>query len=211
MPPMDPTKNKNNSSREVRFLSESLEIRSADNSPGTIAGYAAVYESETDLGYFREVLKRGAFRKSLAEGRDVRALWNHDSSIVLGRTSAGTLRLEEDDKGLKFEIDLPDTQAGRDAATSIGRRDVTGMSFGFEVVTAKWVEEQEKDTELREIYDLRLWEISPVTFPAYQDTDVAKRGLDELMAQKAKQNQKQALKIRHLRHLQKEQDRRFKQ
>lgn len=139
-----------------------------------VGGYAVVWESESvDLGGFVERVARNAFQSSLA--KDIRAHWNHDPAIVLGRTSSGTLRLAEDDRGLAFEVDMPDTQAARDALVSIERRDVTGMSFGFSVpkggdnwskVAGKW---------LRTLLEVNLAEISIVSYPAYQSTDVGVR------------------------------------
>lgn len=186
--------------REVRFqTATAVEIREADNSPGILTGYAAVYDSETDLGWFREVIRPGAFTRAVSEEQDVRALWNHETGIILGRTSAGTLTLTEDARGLAFELTLPDTQAGRDAATSIRRRDITGMSFGFQVAKARWIEEEARDSELREILDLNLFEISPVTFPAYADTDVGLRSLETFQAERAGKTNRRKMRARQLR------------
>lgn len=171
---------------ELRYLLASIELRDATaESPGTLEGYAAKYDSETEIGgWFREVIRPGAFTRALAEGQDVRALWGHDNRIVLGRRSAGTLEVNEDATGLKFRVVLPDTQAGRDAATSIKRGDVDGMSFGFRAVRERWTEEEGKP-ELRELLDLDLVEISPVAFPAYPDTSVAKRCLETFRAERS--------------------------
>jgi len=109
----------------------------------------------------------------------VKLLWNHDSGTVLGSTRAGTLRLEEDNVGLRVSADLPDTQAGRDAAYLIKRGDVDSMSFGFSVPKGgdEWVSENE-----RVLNSVRLFETSIVAFPAYTQTagSTAVRGLDKI-------------------------------
>ena len=111
----------------------------ADGKP-MIRGYAALFDSPSvDMGFI-ETIDPGAFKKSLKAKPDVRALWNHDPNIVLGRTTAGTLRLATDETGLAVEIDLPDTTDGRDLATLIERGDVSGMSFGFIVTKQTWDE-----------------------------------------------------------------------
>jgi HK97 family phage prohead protease len=198
--------------KELRFFTTApgIELRAAaDGSPGTLEGYAAVYDQETDLGYFREVIRPGAFSRAIRENQDTRALWNHDTGAILGRRSAGTLSIEEDSKGLKFSLTLPDTTTGRDAAVSIQRGDITGMSFGFSVTSARWLEEKDKDTELREILDLDLFEISPVTFPAYADTEVGLRSRDQFRAEKAGNHKQRAQRLRQLRHAQYIKTRRF--
>jgi HK97 family phage prohead protease len=121
---------------ERRALTAPLEVRADGKS---IAGYAAVFNSETDIGgMFREKIAPGAFAPSL--NADVRALWNHDTNHVLGRTKAGTLRLSEDAHGLAVEIDLPDTQAARDLRENMRLGNVDGMSFGFRVTKQEWDE-----------------------------------------------------------------------
>jgi HK97 family phage prohead protease len=158
---------------ERRALGAPLEVR-ADGQ--TVAGYAAIFNSETDIGgMFREKIAPGAFKPSLTG--DVRALWNHDSSHVLGRTKAGTLRLSEDDRGLAVEIDLPDTQAGRDLRENMRLGNVDGMSFGFRVTKQEW--DESGDIPLRTINEVELFEVSAVTFPAYEDTELALRSLDD--------------------------------
>jgi HK97 family phage prohead protease len=154
---------------ERRALTAPLEVR-ADSR--TIAGYAAVFNSVTDIGgMFREQIAPGAFKSSMAG--DVRALFDHDTSHVLGRTKSETLRLKEDAHGLAVEIDLPDTQTGRDLRESMTRGDIDGMSFGFRVTKQEWDESGE--IPLRTIREVELFEVSVVTFPAYADTEVALR------------------------------------
>lgn len=167
---------------ERRALIAPLEVRAESR---TIAGYAAVFNSETDIGgMFREQIAPGAFKSSLSA--DVRALFDHDTSHVLGRTKAGTLRMSEDAHGLAVEIDLPDTQTGRDLRESMARGDIDGMSFGFRVTKQEWDESGE--TPLRTIREVELFEVSVVTFPAYADTEVALRSLDEARKEQRQKN-----------------------
>jgi uncharacterized protein len=158
-----------------------VELR-ADGEQGesqapALRGYAAVFDqlSVVLYGMFRERIERGAFAGTI--GDDIRALWNHDSNLPLGRTKAGTLRLAEDSHGLRVEIDPPDTQAGRDAVESIRRGDVDQMSFMFDVLEDTW--DQDGDGQLiRTLRKVKLYEVSPVTFPAYQGTSVSARAGD---------------------------------
>lgn len=157
--------------------------RSADGMP-TLLGYAAVFNSRTSLGWYDEEIAPGAFGQSLSAGDDVRALYNHDSSMVIGRRTANTLRLSEDDTGLKIEIDLPDTTAARDLVANIESGNIDGMSFGFRAREQDWIE-KEGQPELRRLLDVELIEVSPVTFPAYPDTSIAKRSRDQIRAGQA--------------------------
>lgn len=161
---------------ERRISTLDLEVRALDGTPDkpSIAGYAAVFNQlSEDLGGFREKISPGAFTKSL--GNDVRALFNHDSNIVLGRTKAKTLRIAEDQKGLVIEIDPPDTEAARSLVASIKRGDISQMSFGFLTRSDIWEDIDGKI--VRTLIDVDLYDVSPVTFPAYPQTDVAARSL----------------------------------
>ena len=130
-----------------------------------------------DLGGFRERIRPGAFAESLASD-DIRALFNHDPNVILGRSRSGTLLLGEDDKGLRIEIDPPDTQSSRDLMVSIGRGDVNQMSLGFVVKPEGQVWEKDNDGRvMRTLTSVRLFDISPVVFPAYPETAVAVRAL----------------------------------
>ncbi len=144
----------------------------------TIGGYAAVFNTlSVVLWGFREELAPGAFAGSLSN--DVRALWNHDPAQVLGRTTNGTLRLEEDNTGLAFEVELPDTQVARDAWTLIERGDVNQMSFGFRSLPDGDEWRIDADGQyIRRVTKLDLAEVSPVTFPAYPDTSVGARAAE---------------------------------
>ena len=145
----------------------------------TLVGYAAVFNSRTDFDWFDEEIAAGAFSQSLSDGDDVRALFNHDSARIIGRRNAETLRLEEDAIGLRVEIDLPDTTTARDLVASVERGDIDGMSFGFRAREQEWIE-REDENELRRLINVELVEVSPVTFPAYADTSIAKRSHDAM-------------------------------
>lgn len=170
---------------ELRLL-PNAEVRLLDTGAGklpTIRGYAAVFNLlSQDLGGFYEVIRPGAFGKSLANS-DVRALVDHLPYRIIGRsrTSAvnpSTLRMTEDEHGLAVEIDPPDTSIGRDTVESIRRGDVTGMSFGFFTITDSWGNKEGKLT--RELIEVTLdgGDVSVVTYPAYPDTTVAVRSME---------------------------------
>ena len=155
-----------------------LEIRSNGTLSATgktLTGYAAVFNSEAVLGDFSEVIRQGAFAKSLATGSNIRALYQHQGDALLGTTRGGTLQLREDAKGLAFELALPDTSHGKDLAILVGRGDVAGCSFGFRVAPGgdRW--EQRGATLVRELIDVELVEVTLTSDPAYQDTSVAMR------------------------------------
>jgi HK97 family phage prohead protease len=164
--------------REYRYI-PAQELRTEQE--GTIIkGYAAVFNKwSEDLGGFREIIRPGAFTKTLKDGADVRALQNHESNYVLGRTKSQTLLLEEDDKGLAVEIHPPDTQYARDLIINIDRGDVDQMSFGFETIKDRWGREEGRNT--RELLEVKLFDVSIVTYPAYPQTVVQVRELfDEI-------------------------------
>jgi HK97 family phage prohead protease len=167
--------------REYRIQKNAIRAKKGEK-PG-IEGHAAVFNQlSVDLGWFRERIMPGAFTANLKASPDVRCLFNHDPNLILGRTTAGTLRLKEDDKGLFYDCDTPDTQTARDLQTSIERGDVDQCSFGFMVRKQKWSEEPDPDDptgksmmNVREVHDAELFDVSPVTYPAYTGTDVSKR------------------------------------
>ena len=160
--------------REIRI--GTVEVRS-DDGENRISGYAAVFNRLSEnLGGFREKIEPGAFDDVMDD--DVRALFNHESHLILGRTKADTLQLEADDNGLRYRIDPPDTQYARDLITSIKRKDVTQSSFAFRVNDDRW-DEDDDGRLVRTIKSFkRLYDISPVTYPAYPDTTVATRSMD---------------------------------
>ena len=160
---------------ERRAVGLPIELRSEGD--GTITGMAAVFNVETVIGGalgWREKIAPGAFDRALSNPDDVRALFNHDPNVLLGRTVSDTLRLSKTTRGLKYEIDLPDTAAARDVRELIKRGDVSGSSLGFRVLDDDWDESDVKQGKLplRTITDVELLDISAVTFPAYTTTSV---------------------------------------
>lgn len=139
-----------------------------------IVGYSAVFgvdaEIGTYFGSFRERIQKGAFKRAIREGQNVRALRNHDPDNLLGTTAAKTVRLKEDDTGLFIEIDTPDTTIGRDTAESVKRGDLSGMSFAFIVRKEKWINGEDGSPDMRIIQDVDLFDVGPVTYPAYTQT-----------------------------------------
>lgn len=166
---------------ERRYQASEFELRGQSGAGATLAGYAAVFDSPTVIAdLFREQIRPRAFRKTIKEG-DVRALFNHDPSMVLGRNKAGTLRMSEDATGLAYEVDLPDTQLARDLWTSIDRGDVSQSSFAFEVIKED-VDYPDDDMPSRSLREVRLYDVSPVTYPAYEDTSIAARAAEMFAA-----------------------------
>lgn len=193
--------------REFALESKRSEIRAVreEGKPSKLAGYAAPFNSESeDLGGFREVIAPGAFAETL-KGDDIRGLVNHETRLVIGRTTARTLKLWEDDRGLAFEIDLPNTSYANDLVESIERKDVTGMSFRFYLESfqdERWG--KFNGMWMRTLIKVRLVEVSPVTFPAYPGSAVASRsmgdgapeGLARAIAQDAAAAEERARRIR---------------
>jgi len=172
---------------ERRSIAVEIRAETVEGKGPCIRGHAAVFNSTSELlaGCFREVIMPGAFREALG-AYDTRALFNHNPNFVLGRSSAGTLRMAEDANGLAIEIDLPDTQVARDLEVSMRRGDIKEMSFGFTVGDGGQRWERDPDGSgnwTRTITKVdRLFDVSPVTSPAYQDSDCAMRSLEAVKA-----------------------------
>lgn len=165
--------------KELRVLDETTDPQTEGK---TIEGYASVFDSWSEsLGGndpFIEKVVKGAFEQTIQED-DIRALFNHDPNYVLGRNKSGTLTLQEDEKGLLVRITPPDTQWARDLLVSIGRGDINQMSFGFSVEADKWSYENGKD--IRELLKVKLFDVSPVTFPAYTQTECGLRSQSQVL------------------------------
>jgi HK97 family phage prohead protease len=166
---------------ERRFLNVA-ELRSVDGDKPVIAGYAAMFNCKSeDLGGYREVIKPGAFTDCLAGSPDIRCLRNHEPDMILGRTPK-TLKVREDNKGLYFECELPDTSYARDLMESIKRGDISQCSFGFYATEADFSiqptdEDPDEFEHIRELASCEVFDVSPVTYPAYPQTSVDMRAL----------------------------------
>jgi len=172
---------------ETRFF-KGTELRLSEGGAGPLlAGYIAVFNQlSDDLGGWREKILPGAFAETI-KAQDIRALWNHENDLVLGRNTAGTLELSEDAAGLAFTIQPPDTTWFRDRVVSLKRKDVTGSSFGFYTDADEWGTEPD-GSRVRSLKKVTLVEVSPgVTFPAYPQasTDVGKRSMEAWIASEA--------------------------
>ena len=157
------------------------EIRAA-NDGRTFEGYAARYNEPTQIGNprkggFFEQVGPTAFQRSLGEGSDVAALFNHDPNLLLGRTASGTLRLEHRDDGLHVTNDLPDTTTGNDVRALVNRGDIRGMSFTFVSRKDEWKSMPGGHAQLRTLHDVDILDVSPVTFPAYPSTTASVRSI----------------------------------
>lgn len=149
-----------------------VSVVRSEGKPTVVQGYGAVFYRANDPGteYWLcrdlvERIGRSAFERAIREKDDVRALENHDVNLLMGRSSAGTLRLSVDDIGLRYEFDLPDSPNGQNLANKLERKDITGSSFSFDILKVQYSEEQ--DYFVREMLDVKLYDVGPVTFPAY--------------------------------------------
>jgi len=174
---IDLWENKQEENMEREERSYKVEMRVEGGDEPKIRGHAAVFNKlSVDLMGFKEKVAPGAFIQSI-ENSDIRALWNHNPDYVLGRNKSGTLSLEEDKKGLAIEISPPDTQWARDLMETIKRGDVDQMSFAFQVKKDSW-DETGKES-VRTLEEVELFDVSPVTYPAYPQTDVKVRSAFE--------------------------------
>lgn len=183
--PMMASKDRAAGKYERRFTSnDACEVRVEErDGQSRLSGYAAVFhipgDDSTEYKLFDDLTERimpRAFNKALQDKHDVRALFNHDPSLILGRVGSGTLRLSKDQKGLKYTIDPP--AARSDVVEAIRRGDVTGSSFGFQVTEQKFRSEGTMD--VREIHSVRLLDVSPTTYPAYGGTSVGVRAAGDI-------------------------------
>ncbi len=169
-------------SKEIRASQEGEE----GEARLVISGRAAVYNEPSEGLLFEEVFEQRTFSESLKK-EDVVALFNHNPDLVLGRKSAGTLEIEEDEKGLGFRAFPPDTQTGRDLHTLVRRGDIIGASIGFRVPKGgdDWSMANNGTTLKRTIKKAELFDISPATYPAYPQTSVDVRSkMQELKQEK---------------------------
>jgi hypothetical protein len=160
-----------------------VSVEKRANGGRTIVGYAAVFYDgtpATEYALFEDLHERimpGAFDRVISDRHNVAALFNHDANVILGRTKAGTMRLSVDSKGLRYEIDAPETEQARAVITAIDRQDVAGSSFKFRVLKQMFV--SGGDFDIREIHDLTMdnRDCGPVVHPAYEAATVSMRSL----------------------------------
>jgi hypothetical protein len=168
---------------------DGAEYRIEPNAKGKmLSGYAARYAVlSEDLGGYREIIQPGFFDDALKRADDIYALLNHNDIYILGERNAGTLRLLSDLKGLRFEIDLPETRTVNDLVVSpVERKELKGTSFGFNAksldIGYTWTEDPDTGAEIRTLLPngaRRIYDVSPVTFPAYVGNEIALRSLAE--------------------------------
>lgn len=190
---------------ERRSMAGALELR-VSGGKKTLVGYAALYDSLSEnLGGFVEIIRPGAFDRAIKEGQEVIARREHDSRLLLGRRTAGTLRVTSDDKGLRYEVDLADTGPARDTYTDVELGNLRGSSFAFVLPgpdAQRWGT-AEDGTPLRELLDLDVIDVAPVATPAYPETTVSARAIEkakEIEMEKTKLSE-DALRQRALGHV----------
>jgi len=181
---------------EKRHFTTTFEKRADGETEGrTVHGYAAVFNSETDMGWYTEVIEQGAFDEAIGAS-DCRALFNHDANQLLARQSSGTLKLSIDKTGLAYEFSSPNTSTGNDILEMIERGDLKESSFAFTIKEQTWEDTKTDDGwEYKRIIKKveKLYDVAPVTYPAYGDTTVAKRSFDNWQTK----NQKPETKNRY--------------
>lgn len=187
-----------NQNKEQRTYLGSIEIRKNEDGTEsrTIEGYAAVFDSWShDLGWFKEKVSREAFDG--VDMSDVVATFNHDFNYPLARTSAGTLSLMVDERGLKYEFSAPNTTAGNDLLENIRIGNIKGSSFMFTVEEDSWTFKSGEDMDEREIKKVaRLFELGPVVMPAYPDTTVASRSAEAAKTDEAEELKSNSSKLK---------------
>lgn len=173
--------------RNFQAEHEFRAMKETDDSIGTIVGYAAVFDSESKIlaeqrrGVFVEVIKPGCFTKTIKDGFDTRAFFNHDPNQVLGRVGNGTVRLSQDKRGLHYEVDLsPNVSYARDLAENIRAGLITQSSFNFRAFEDNWDKRSSEGLRLREVRSARLNDVSPVSIPAYEAATASLRSFSVL-------------------------------
>lgn len=170
------------SKKEVRLV----EMRALENEEMTVEGYAAVFDSVTDLGWMKEVIDRHAFDN--ADMSDIVMKYNHENSVLpMARTRGGSLRFEIDDHGLKIRAKLPNTSTNRDIYTLIKEEVLNKMSFAFTVKR----QEYDYDTDTRKILEFdKIFDVSVVDVPAYEQTEIYARNKKQYEKEKQEYKEK---------------------
>jgi HK97 family phage prohead protease len=166
---------------ERRNITHEFRVSSAGEAP-RISGYAALFDTPSEnLGGWTETIDPHAFDSVMSGNPDVRALWNHNPDNVLGRTTANTLTLTIDSRGLSYVIDPPDTTLANDLMVSMRRKDITGSSFGFICKRDQWTDNQDGTVTRRILEFDEILDVSPVTYPAYSAATSQARSLPASM------------------------------
>ena len=167
--------------REMRDVALALEMRGMPGAGAKLVGYGAVFNSEADIGHFREVITPGAFKRTLKNRRNIHSFFNHNPDNLLGSTAAGSLSIAEDETGLRYELVLDDTDIARRVYRYVETNEVTGSSFAFSVPKGGDVwDYRDSDLPLRSVNEAILYELGPVVTPAYEDTTVNARASAEV-------------------------------
>lgn len=171
--------------KEVRSITVSnLEIRTEDGKT-VLAGYAARFNTLSDGMWFIEKIAPGAFAKTLGENNSIKALWNHNTDFPIASTDSGTLKLSEDDLGLRFEMSPINTSIGNDATEAVRSGVVKGVSFGFITKQDSW-DWTDEENPTRTLIEVELLEISPTPFPAYAATSISARSTENVLIEARK-------------------------
>lgn len=166
--------------KEIRkIIATDIETRTLENDKKVISGYINKFDSRSQYMGFYEEFKRGAFDKTLADGHNIYAMYNHDSSMILGSTRGGNLKLNVDNIGLHFELEInSNISYANDLYELVKNGDVEGCSLGFYVIDDSWSYTEEK-IDLREIKEVELVEVTITPFPAYLDTEASCRSYEK--------------------------------
>jgi uncharacterized protein len=164
--------------RELRDLKFEVRMEETEGQANNVIGHGVVYDRRSeDLGGFVEIVRKGAFDKALESGDEIKSFYNHDPSMVLATTSSEPpLKIRNNKANLSYEAEIPNTSYGKDLAENLRRKNVTGSSFAFTVTDDDWFKEKD-GTVVREIKEAKLFELGPVTNPAYLPTTAAVRSL----------------------------------
>jgi len=195
----------NKENMEKRIYTIETRVKEDENNKEIVEGYGSIFNSRSEnLGGFYEYISPTAITQETIDNSDVRALINHDESLILARQSAGTLNLSVDEKGLRYSFDLPETTYGKDLGINMKNGNISQSSFAFTIAENgdEWTTD-EAGNDIRTITKIdRLYDVSPVSFPAYSQSEadlvVAKRGLACYKETQRKEDEEKDLVARSL-------------
>ena len=195
----------NNTNMEKRVYTIESRVEETEDKRDVVVGYGSIFNSRSEnLGGFYEYISPSAITQETIDNSDVRALINHDESLILARSTSGTLNLNVDEKGLKYEFDIPETSYGKDLAINMKNGNITQSSFAFTVAENgdEWSTDEDGN-DVRTITKIdKLYDVSPVTYPAYRmaesDLVIAQRGLACYKETQRKEDEEKDLVARSL-------------